>query len=243
MSGAILITGASSGIGHATAEMFLKKGWTVGALARRAEALEELTRGRDNVVALPADVTDPDAVENAFARFLRTAGRFDVLFNNAGIFGVAAPIDEVPVDTWMNVVNVNLNGMFLCARQAFSAMRSQQPQGGRIINNGSISAHVPRDGSVCYTTTKHAVTGMTRSLSLDGRPFNIACGQIDIGNARTPMVEEQCERARKAGLSEPETMDVRHVAEAVLYMAELPLEANVQFMTVMATKMPYIGRG
>jgi len=148
MSGAILITGASSGIGHATAEMFLKKGWTVGALARRAEALEELTRGRDNVVALPADVTDPDAVENAFARFLRTAGRFDVLFNNAGIFGVAAPIDEVPVDTWMNVVNVNLNGMFLCARQAFSAMRSQQPQGGRIINNGSISAHVPRDGSV-----------------------------------------------------------------------------------------------
>ncbi len=243
MSGAILITGASSGVGRATAELFLKKGWTVGALARRTEALAELALAQDNVVVLPADVTDPSAVENAFARFRRTAGRLDVLFNNAGIFGVAAPIDEVPVETWMDVVNVNLNGMFLCARQAFSAMRGQEPQGGRIINNGSISAHVPRDGSVCYTSTKHAITGMTRSLSLDGRPFNIACGQIDIGNARTPMVEQQCERARSAGLPEPETMDVRHVAESVLHMAELPLQANVQFMTVMATKMPYIGRG
>ncbi len=243
MSGAIIITGASSGIGHATAELFLKNGWTVGLLARRAERLVELAEGRDNAIVLPADVTDPSAVESAFARFLRIAGRLDVLFNNAGIFGVAAPIDEVPVETWLDVVNVNLNGMFLCARQAFSAMRSQEPQGGRIVNNGSISAHVPRDGSVCYTSTKHAITGMTRSLSLDGRPFNIACGQIDIGNARTPMVEEQCERARAAGQSEPETMDVRHVAEAVLRIAELPLEANVQFMTVMATKMPYIGRG
>ena len=243
MSGTILVTGASSGIGRSTAELFLNRGWTVGVLARRAEILAELALNNDNVVVLPADVTDPDAVENAFTRFRRTVGRLDVLFNNAGIFGVAAPIDEVPVETWMNVVNVNLNGMFLCARQAFSIMRAQEPQGGRIINNGSISAHVPRDGSVCYTSTKHAITGMTRSLSLDGRPFNIACGQIDIGNARTPMVEEQSKRARAAGLPEPESMDVRHVAEAVLHIAELPLEANVQFMTVMATKMPYIGRG
>ncbi len=243
MSGSILITGASSGIGRATAELFLKSGWTVGVLARRAEALSEMASMHENVVVLPADVTDPNAVENAFTLFRREAGRLDVLFNNAGIFGVAAPIDEVPVETWLNVVNINLNGMFLCARQAFSMMRSQEPQGGRIINNGSISAHVPRDGSVCYTSTKHAITGMTRSLSLDGRPFHIACGQIDIGNARTPMVEDQCERARSAGLPEPETMDVRHVAEAVMNMSELPLEANVQFMTLMATKMPYIGRG
>ena len=243
MSGAILITGASSGIGRATAELFLKEGWTVGVLARRTEMLEELALEQDNVVVLPADVTDPRAVENAFTRFRRTAGRLDVLFNNAGIFGVAAPIDEVPVEIWMKVVGVNLHGMFLCARQAFAAMRTQEPQGGRIINNGSISAHVPRDGSVCYTATKHAITGMTRTLSLDGRPFSIACGQIDIGNARTPMVEEQCERARAAGQPEPETMDVRHAAEAVLHMAKLPLEANVQFMTVMATRMPYIGRG
>lgn len=243
MSGNIVITGASSGIGRATAELFLEKGWTVGMLARRAETMAEIASSNGNAVVLPSDVTDPSAVESAFARFRRTAGRLDVLFNNAGIFGVAAPIDQVPVETWMAVVNVNLNGMFLCAREAFSAMRLQDPQGGRIINNGSISAHVPRDGSVCYTSTKHAITGMTRSLSLDGRPFDIACGQIDIGNARTPMVAAQCERAREAGLPEQETMDVRHVAEAVLHIAELPLEANVQFMTVMATKMPYIGRG
>ena len=243
MSGTILITGASSGIGRVTAELFLQKGWTVGVLARRAEALAELALAHDNVVVLPADVTDAAAVEKAFARFAQTAGRLDVLFNNAGAFGVAGTIDEIPLESWFEVVNVNLNGMFLCARAAFALMRAQDPQGGRIINNGSISAYVPREGSICYTTTKHAITGMTRTLSLDGRAFDIACGQIDIGNARTPMVEALAERARAAGQPEPETMDVRHAAEAVLHMAELPPEANVQFMTVMATKMPYIGRG
>lgn len=243
MSGTILITGASSGIGRVTAELFLQKGWTVGVLARRADALAELALAHDNVVVLPADVTDPDAVEKAFQRFAQTAGRLDVLFNNAGTFGVAGMIDEIPLGSWFEVVNVNLNGMFLCARAAFAQMRAQDPQGGRIINNGSISAYVPREGSICYTTTKHAITGMTRTLSLDGRAFDIACGQIDIGNARTPMVEALVERTRAAGQPEPETMDVRHAAEAVLHMAELPAEANVQFMTVMATKMPYIGRG
>jgi NAD(P)-dependent dehydrogenase (short-subunit alcohol dehydrogenase family) len=243
MSGTILITGASSGIGRVTAELFLQKGWTVGVMARRADALAELALVHDNVVVLPADVTDPAAVEKAFARFALTAGRLDVLFNNAGTFGVAGMIDEIPLESWFEVVNVNLNGMFLCTRAAFAQMRAQNPQGGRIINNGSISAHVPREGSICYTTTKHAITGMTRTLSLDGRAFDIACGQIDIGNARTPMVEAMAERTRAAGQPAPETMDVRHAAEAVLHMAELPLSANVQFMTVMATKMPYIGRG
>ena len=243
MSGTILVTGASSGIGRATAELFLERGWTVGALARRAAPLEELAKANRNAIPLAADVTDPASVEGAFSRFLQAAGRIDALFNNAGTFGIAKPIDEVPVETWLDVVNVNLTGMFLCARQAFAAMRRQNPQGGRIINNGSVSAHVPREGSVCYTSTKHAITGMTRSLSLDGRAFDIACGQIDIGNAQTPMVEAQRERAIAAGQPEPETMDVCHVAEAVLKMVELPLGANVQFMTLMATKMPYIGRG
>ncbi len=243
MSGTIVVTGASSGIGRSVAEAFLARGWTVGVLARRAEALAEIATAHDNVVVLPADVTDAAAVEGAFDRFVATAGRLDVLFNNAGMFGVAGPIDEVPVETWMDVVGVNLTGMFLCARQAFRHMRRQDPQGGRIINNGSISAHVPREGSVCYTATKHGVTGLTRTLSLDGREFDIACGQIDIGNARTPMVEEQIQRARAAGREPDPSMDVANVAEAVLYMATRPLEANVQFMTVMATKMPYIGRG
>lgn len=239
----IIITGASSGIGEATARHFLKNGWTVGLLARRKEPLQALAEGYDNAVVLPCDVTDPAAVESTFDGFVEKTGHLDVLFNNAGMFGVAAPIDEVPVETWIQVVNVNLTGMFLCARQAFKHMRQQDPQGGRIVNNGSISAHVPRDGSICYTATKHAITGITRTLSLDGRAFDIACGQIDIGNARTPMVEEQHERQLAAGLEPDPSMNVQHVADAVMYMAELPLEANVQFMTVMATKMPYIGRG
>ena len=243
MSGTILITGASSGIGRATAELFLRKGWVVGALARRAEALHELALAHDNVVVLPADVTDPAAVENAFERFAQTAGRLDVLFNNAGTFGVAGPIDEIPLESWFEVVNVNLHGMFLCARAAFAQMRRQDPQGGRIINNGSLSAYMPRDGSVSYSTTKHAITGLTRTLSLDGRPYDIACGQLDIGNARTPMVEGLVAKAVEAGEDAPHTMDVAHAAEAVMHMADLPLSANVQFMTVMATKMPYIGRG
>jgi len=235
----ILITGASSGIGRATAELFSEKGWRVGALARRGDLLEELAQTHEGVIPLVADVTEPQAVEKAFATFLGQAGRLDALFNNAGIFTPAATIDEIPLDDWFAALNVNLTGMYLCARAAFGAMRHQSPQGGRIINNGSISAYVPRPGSVTYTTTKHAITGLTRTLSLDGRPYDIACGQIDIGNAATPMVEAL---AKKSGVAQ-EVMDVGDAARSVLHMAELPLDANVQFMTVMATKMPYIGRG
>lgn len=243
MSGAILVTGASSGIGRETAEYFANAGWTVGILARRADALNKMAENQSNMIALPADVTDPSAVEAAFDQFVAKAGRIDVLFNNAGMFGTAGPIDEIAVETWLQVVNVNLNGMFLCARQAFKHMRQQNPGGGRIINNGSISAHVPRDGSICYTSTKHAITGMTRTLSLDGRAFDIACGQIDIGNAATEMVAATNARRVAEGLEPDPSMDPINVAKAVMYMSELPLEANVQFMTVMATKMPYIGRG
>jgi len=241
----ILITGASSGIGRATATLFLENGWRVGVLARRATPLQDLAARFDQAVPLVADVTDPKAVEAAFATFLGQAGRLDVLFNNAGIFTPGGTIDEVLLEDWYASVNVNLNGMFLAARAAFAAMRTQQPQGGRIINNGSIAAHVPRPNSIAYAATKHAVTGMTRALSLDGRPFDIACGQIDIGNARTPMVEGMTKKMLKENPgSEPQqTMAVTDAARSVLHMASLPLEANVQFMTVMATKMPYIGRG
>lgn len=239
----ILITGASAGIGRAAALGFLAKGWKVGLLARRAEPLAEVAGDNPNALALPADVSDPAAVAAAFDSFCAWAGRIDVLFNNAGMFGKAGPIDEIDIETWQQVVNVNMNGMFYCAREAFGRMRAQDPQGGRIINNGSISAHVPRDGSICYTATKHAVTGMTRTLSLDGRPFNIACGQIDIGNARTEMVEELHHRTIAAGKTPDPTMDVKNVTDALLFMATREPEANVQFMTVMATTMPYIGRG
>ncbi|WP_424985943.1 SDR family oxidoreductase [Microbulbifer sp. S227A] len=241
----IIITGASSGIGRATAELFLENGWQVGILARRGELLDELAGRHDRAVPLVADVTDAAAVDAAFERFLHRAGRIDVLFNNAGIFTPGGTIDEIEIEDWHRSVNVNLNGMFLCARAAFAAMRRQDPQGGRIINNGSIAAHVPRPNSVAYSATKHAITGLTRSLSLDGRPFDIACGQIDIGNALTPMVEELNRKKRAADPdAEPDhTMDVGDAAASVLHMAGLPLAANVQFMTVMATKMPYIGRG
>ncbi|MDD9722995.1 SDR family NAD(P)-dependent oxidoreductase [Sulfitobacter sp. PR48] len=228
----IIVTGASSGIGRATAELFLEKGWRVGLIARRAELLAEMAKAHANAVALPADVTDAGAMAAAFDTF----GRLDVLFNNAGSFGKAGPIDEIPLENWEQVLGVNLHGMFIAARLAFGAMRAQG--GGRIINNGSLSAHVPRPGSVCYTTTKHAITGLTRSLSLDGRPFGIACGQIDIGNAETDMVA-----ALKVDNPQMDTMEVRHAAASVLHMAELPPEANVQFLTVMATNMPFIGRG
>lgn len=239
----IIVTGASSGIGRATAELFLKEGWKVGLLARRQEALEEIAKGHAGAVPLVADVTDPEAVSNAFASFLSSAGHLDVLFNNAGIFAPAGTIDEISVEDWFQTVNVNLNGMFLSARAAFGMMRGQAPMGGRIINNGSIAAHVPRPSSIHYTTTKHAITGLTRSLSLDGRPFNIACGQIDIGNARTPMVEGLNAAAIAKGEEPQPSMAVEDAARSVLHMANLPLEANVQFMTVMATAMPYIGRG
>ena len=235
----IVVTGASSGIGQATAELFLENGWRVGLLARSADKLNALAAQHENAVALPADVTDEASMSAAFDAF----GHLDVLFNNAGMFGVAGTIDEVPLESFRDVVNVNLVGMFISAQLAFARFRAQDPQGGRIINNGSISAHVPRDKSISYTSTKHAVTGMTRTLSLDGRAFNIACGQIDIGNARTPMVAEQIERALADGRTPDPSMYVANAASTVLHMANLPLEANVQFVTVMATTMPYIGRG
>ncbi len=239
----ILITGASSGIGKATAEAFLAAGWRVGLVARRAEPLEALAAAHEGAMALPGDVTDAAAMRDVFARFVAEAGRIDALFNNAGMFGAPGAIDEIAVEDFDAVVNVNLRGMFICAREAFARMRAQSPRGGRIINNGSISAHVPREGSVSYTTTKHAITGLTRSLSLDGRGLDIACGQIDIGNAETDMVAGLNERLIAAGQPPNATMDVKDAARSVLHMAELPLNANVQFMTVMATKMPYIGRG
>jgi NAD(P)-dependent dehydrogenase (short-subunit alcohol dehydrogenase family) len=241
----VLITGASSGIGRATAKAFLESGWQTGILARRAAPLEEMASQYDLAVPLVADVTDMQAVTAAFETFHGKTGHLDVLFNNAGVFPPGGTIDEIALEDWYRAVDVNLNGMFHCARAAFALMRRQTPQGGRIINNGSIAAYVPRPNSVAYTATKHAITGLTRSLSLDGRAFDIACGQIDIGNALTPMVQDLIAQKRAA---DPEaapdhTMDVGDAAASVLHMANLPLSANVQFMTVMATKMPYIGRG
>ncbi|MFY0308988.1 SDR family oxidoreductase [Leisingera sp. D0M16] len=245
MSKSILITGASSGIGRAVAELFLAEGWQVGLVARRAEKLQEVAQGFANAQVLPADVTDPAAVDHAVNSFAMAAGRLDVLFNNAGIFTPPGLIDEIPLEDWFASVNVNLTGMYLAARAAFRQMRQQSPQGGRIINNGSIAAYVPRPQSAPYAATKAAITGLTKSLSLDGRPFDIACGQIDIGNTRTPMVEDLSQRHAEANPDgEPmHTFAVEDAAKSVLHMANLPLEANVQFMTVMATKMPYIGRG
>ncbi|WP_170460953.1 SDR family oxidoreductase [Ruegeria arenilitoris] len=239
----IIVTGASSGIGRATAELFLDQGWKVGLLARSADKLSQFAATRENAIPLVAAVTDPQAVSAAFDEFQAQAGRLDVLFNNAGIFAPAGTIDEIALDDWYQSVNVNLNGMFLCARAAFGLMRRQVPQGGRIINNGSIAAHVPRPNSVHYTATKHAITGLTRSLSLDGRAHGIACGQIDIGNARTQMVQNLVDTAVAEGREPDPTMEVEDAARSVLHMASLPPEANVQFMTVMATTMPYIGRG
>lgn len=241
----IIITGASSGIGQATAELFLGSGWTVGLLARRVDRLEEIAAGHRRAIVLPADVTKPDDVSTAFEQFAAQTERLDVLFNNAGIFTAPGLIDEIALEDWYASLNVNLTGMFLAARAAFAQMRAQDPMGGRIINNGSIAAHVPRSNSTPYAATKAAITGMTKSLSLDGRTFNIACGQIDIGNARTPMVEDLISRAAEADPDAPvmDSFSVQDAARSVLHMAELPLEANVQFMTVMATKMPYIGRG
>ncbi|GAA5064492.1 SDR family oxidoreductase [Roseibacterium beibuensis] len=238
-----IVTGASAGIGRAVAEKLLGAGWTVGLIARRADPLEAIAASHDRAVALPCDVADPDAVQVAFHDFVEGQGRLDLLFNNAGIFTSAAPIDEIAVDDWKRAVDVNLTGMFLCARMAFRLMRRQAPQGGRIINNGSISAHVPREGAAPYTATKHGVTGLTRQIALDGRPFDIACGQIDIGNAETDLLRGIAEAAVAAGKAPPPMMDVDHVADAVLGMAGLPLSANVLFQTIMATKMPYVGRG
>jgi NAD(P)-dependent dehydrogenase (short-subunit alcohol dehydrogenase family) len=240
----ILITGAGSGVGRATAQAFLAAGWQVGLIGRRREALEE-TAGDGDALVLPCDVTDEGSVETAFGRAAEHWGRIDALFNNAGVSLGGAPIDELAVADIRNLIDVNVTGAFIAARAAFGQMRRQKPQGGRIINNGSVSAYVPRWGSAPYTASKHAITGLTRTISLDGRPFNIACGQIDIGNALTDMAAKMTKGVPQADGSmavEP-VMDVKNVAQSVLHMASLPLDANVQFMTVMATNMPFIGRG
>jgi NAD(P)-dependent dehydrogenase (short-subunit alcohol dehydrogenase family) len=243
-----VVTGAGSGIGRAVALALVREGYAVALAGRRREALEETAAaaGPDAARALPmpADVADPAAVAALFAAVRERFGRLDLLFNNAGM-GSGTPFEDLPFETWQQVVAVNLTGSFLCAQAAFRIMKEQRPQGGRIINNGSISAHAPRPNSAPYTATKHAITGLTKSISLDGRPYDIACGQIDIGNAATPMTERMTRGVPQANgttIVEPR-MDVAHVASAVLYMASLPLDANVQFMTVMATKMPFVGRG
>ena len=245
MQKTIIVTGAGSGIGSATANAFLDDGYRVGFLGRRAATLEAAANGHKNALLLPCDVADPADVDAAFAAAISCWGRLDVLFNNAGIGSPPASVDETDVDVWMNVVAINLTGSFLCARAAFAQMRSQSPQGGRIINNGSISAHAPRPGSAPYTSTKHAIIGSTKSLSLDGRAYDICASQIDIGNALTEMAVPMTKGVPQAdgSIKAEATMDVAHVASSVLHMANLPLDANVQFMTVMAPKMPFIGRG
>ena len=237
--GLIVVTGAGSGIGQATARLFLRQGWDVALLGRRAGPLEETAAGHARALILPCDVTDEGAVQAAFERAQQGGRRLDALFNNAGRAAPLATPDRLDPAVFRDVIATNVTGMFLCARAAFGAMRAQDPQGGRIINNGSVSAHVPRPGSVADTMSKHAVTGLTRSLSLDGRPFGIACGQIDVGNAATRLLVEASEKEPGA---EP-MIDVETVAQAVWQMATLPEGANVQFMTLMATTMPYIGRG
>lgn len=240
----ILITGAGSGIGRATARAFLAQGWRVALMGRREGPLRE-TAGGSGALILTGDVTEPGDVDAAFSRIEAEWGRLDVLFNNAGMSLKAAPIDEIAVADWLAMSNVNITGMFLCARAAFGLMRRQSPQGGRIINNGSISAHAPRPGSAPYTMTKHAVTGLTKTLAVDGRRFDIACGQIDIGNAATEMTGGfSAGMPQASGDIRPEPlMPVAHVADAVLHMASLPLDVNVPFLTIMARDMPFIGRG
>jgi NAD(P)-dependent dehydrogenase (short-subunit alcohol dehydrogenase family) len=241
----IIVTGASQGIGKATARKFLAEGWRVGLLARRPAELDAVADGAANAVTLPCDVTDVASVDAAFATFMEKAGHLDAVFNNAGRGAPPMTIDEMDPALWRAVVDLNVNGMFHVARAAFRTMRHQTPQGGRIINNGSISSVQPRPGAAAYNATKHAVTGLTKSLSLDGRLYDIACGQIDIGNALTEMTARMAGGVPQADWSlKPEpTMDVAHVADAVFHMAGLPLSANVQAMTIMATKMPYVGRG
>jgi NAD(P)-dependent dehydrogenase (short-subunit alcohol dehydrogenase family) len=244
-----LVTGAGSGIGRAVALTFLKDGYKVAIAGRRKDALEETVKraGGDgkNALAVPTDVRDPKSIAALFAKAKETFGRLDVLFNNAGIGAPPVPLEDLTIEQWKAVVDTNLTGPFLCTQEAFRIMKAQTPRGGRIINNGSISAHAPRPFSSPYTSTKHAISGLTRATALDGRQYDIACGQIDIGNAATEMTERM-----KNGVLQPDgsmrvepTMNVQHVADAVLSMAKLPLDANVLFMTVMATKMPFVGRG
>jgi NAD(P)-dependent dehydrogenase (short-subunit alcohol dehydrogenase family) len=241
------VTGAGSGIGRAVALGLVKEGYSLVLTGRRAELLEQTAKecGSSRALVVPTDVTDPESVRRLFETTRATFGRLDVLFNNAGINVPGIPLEELSVEQWKTVVDVNLTGAFLCTQQAFRLMKMQDPRGGRIINNGSISAHSPRPNSAPYTATKHAITGLTKSTSLDGRKFDIACGQIDIGNAATALAARFAAgvvQANGAIAAEP-LMDVSHVVNAVIYMASLPLDVNVQFLTVMATKMPFVGRG
>jgi NAD(P)-dependent dehydrogenase (short-subunit alcohol dehydrogenase family) len=244
-----LVTGAGSGIGRVTAQALLREGYAVALAGRRPESLQETAgqaaTGGGQALIVPTDVSDPAAVRALFAQVKKTFGRLDLLFNNAGTGAPPIALEDLTVEQCRQVVDVNLTGVFLCMQEAFRLMKSQVPRGGRIINNGSISAHAPRPNSAPYTATKHAITGLTKSAALDGRHFDIACGQIDIGNAETPMTARMKEgvlQANGSTAAEP-TMSTEHVARAVLYMASLPLDANVLFLTVMASKMPLVGRG
>ena len=241
----ILITGASQGIGKACAIKFLNEGYKVAVLARNKNKLENIFNIFESALILSCDVSNYDQVNQTFEVIKKRWGRLDVLFNNAGIGVKANTPEKISFIDWKRVIDINLNGSFICAQNAFRMMKEQNPQGGRIINNGSVSSHVPRPGSSPYTASKHAITGLTKSISLDGRPFNIACSQIDIGNALTDMVIKMKKGIKQAdGSIKPEaTMDPSHVANSVYHIAQLPLDANIQFMTVMATSMPYIGRG
>jgi NAD(P)-dependent dehydrogenase (short-subunit alcohol dehydrogenase family) len=235
-----VVTGGGSGIGKAAALALAADGWRVAITGRRLDRLQEVVAaGGKNVLAVQGDVTDPKSVHMLFTKVVEAFGRLDLLFNNAGVNAPGVPMDALTVEQWQNVVNTNLTGVFLCAQEAVRIMKQQTPRGGRIINNGSIAAHTPRPNSIAYTATKHAVTGITRSLALDGRAFDIACGQIDIGNAGTELATAM----PRTGPNVEPLMDVAHVGRAVLQMASLPLDANVLFMTIMATKMPYVGRG
>jgi NAD(P)-dependent dehydrogenase (short-subunit alcohol dehydrogenase family) len=244
-----LVTGAGSGIGKAVALALLKEGYSVVFAGRRADRLEEAIKESgvpaERALSLSTDVSQPGSVQTLFAKIQEKFGRLDVLFNNAGMGTPAVPMDELSFEQWQEVVGVNLTGSFLCAQAAMRLMKMQNPRGGRIINNGSISAHAPRPNSAPYTATKHAITGLTKSISLDGRPFDIVCGQIDIGNASTDLAARMAKGVPQANgeIAVEPLMDVGHVASSVVHMAGLPLSANVQFMTVMATKMPYVGRG
>jgi NAD(P)-dependent dehydrogenase (short-subunit alcohol dehydrogenase family) len=244
-----VVTGAGTGIGRASALALLREGYRVTLAGRRKELLEQAVaaagEARSRALAVPADVSDPQSVRDLFARTTQAFGRVDVLFNNAGINAPGVPLEDLPVEKWKAVVDINLTGVFLCTQEAFRIMKAQDPRGGRIINNGSISAHAPRPNSAPYTATKHAVTGLTKVTSLDGRKYDIACGQIDVGNAATEMAARMAKGVPQASgvVAVEPLMDVEDVARAVVFMAGLPLDANVQFLTIMATKMPFVGRG
>jgi NAD(P)-dependent dehydrogenase (short-subunit alcohol dehydrogenase family) len=243
-----IVTGAGTGIGKAAALALLAEGWSVALAGRRAEMLNEAiaeSGAGERALAVVADVGKQDSVRNLFAKTMERFGRLDLLFNNAGTGAPAVPMEDLTLAQWQAVVDANLTGAFLCSQEAIRIMKAQDPKGGRIINNGSISAHAPRPNSVAYTSTKHAISGLTKCISLDGRKHDIACGQIDIGNAITPLTERMTKGMPQANgeIAIEPRMDVKHVADAIIYMASLPLEANVQFLTVMATKMPFLGRG